>query len=98
MRKDYTTAIDAWKKFLVMEGSISLPEYDLANYNIGYAHFQRKEKGDYTEANIAFRKYLLSKNLTDMNKKADASLRAADCYFMNNTFPQAADLYAEAIN
>ncbi|MBK7309720.1 MAG: tetratricopeptide repeat protein [Sphingobacteriaceae bacterium] len=98
MRKDYTTAIDAWKKFLVMEGSISLPEYDLANYNIGYAHFQRKEKGDYTEANIAFRKYLLSKNLIDMNKKADASLRAADCYFMNNTFPQAADLYAEAIN
>jgi len=98
MRKDFTTAIDAWKKFLVMEGSISLPEYDLANYNIGYAHFQRKEKGDYTEANIAFRKYLLSKNLNDMNKKADASLRAADCYFMNNTFPQAADLYAEAIN
>lgn len=97
MRKDYTTAIEAWKKFQVMEGSISLPEYDLANYNIGYAHFQRKEKEDYTNANIAFRKYLLSKNLSDMNKKADASLRAADCYFMNNTFPQAADLYAEAI-
>ncbi|MDZ4666091.1 MAG: tetratricopeptide repeat protein [Bacteroidota bacterium] len=98
MRKDYTTAIDAWKKFLVMEGSVSLPEYDLANYNIGYAHFQRKEKEDYTNANIAFRKYLLSKNLTDLNKKADANLRAADCYFMNNTFPQAAELYTEAIN
>lgn len=98
IRKDYTTAIDAWKKFLTMEGSISLPEYDLANYNIGYAHFQRKEKEDYTNANIAFRKYLLSKNLTDLNKKADANLRAADCYFMNSTFPQAADMYNEAIN
>lgn len=98
IRKDYTTAIETWKKFLLMEGSISLPEYDIANYNIGYAHFQRQEKEDYTNANIAFRKYLLSKNITDLNKKADANLRAADCYFMNNTFPQAAELYNEAIN
>jgi TolA-binding protein len=98
IRKDYTTAIDAWKKFLTMDGIVSLPEYDLANYSIGYAHFERGEKEDYTNANIAFRKYLLSKNLTDLNKKADANLRAADCYFMNNTFPQAADHYQEAIN
>jgi TolA-binding protein len=98
IRKDYTTAIETWKKFLVMDGAVSMPEYDMANYNIGYAHFERGEKEDYTNANIAFRKYLLSKNLTDLNKKADASLRAADCYFMNNTFPQAADLYSEAIS
>lgn len=97
-RKDYSTAIELWKKFLVMEGSISLPEYDLVNYNIGYAYFQRKEKDDYTNANIAFRKYLLSKNLTDLNKKADANLRAADSYFMNRVFVQASDLYTEAIN
>jgi len=97
-RKDYSNAIELWKKFLVMEGSISLPEYDLVNYNIGYAHFQRKEKDDYTNANIAFRKYLLSKNLTDLNKKADANLRAADCYFMNRTFVQASEMYTEAIN
>ena len=96
-RKDYSTAIDIWKKFLVMEGSISLPEYDVVNYNIGYAYFLRKEKDDYTYANIAFRKYLLSKNIPDLNKKADANLRAADCYFMNRTFVQAVELYTEAI-
>jgi tetratricopeptide (TPR) repeat protein len=96
-RKDYTTAIDLWKKFLVMEGSIALPEYDLANYNIGYAYFQRKEKDDYTNANLSFRKYLLSKNLSDLYKKADANLRAADSYFMNRTFIQAAEMYGEAI-
>ncbi len=97
LRKDYTTAIDTWKKFLVMEGAIALPEYDLVNYNIGYSHFQRKAKDDYTNANISFRKYLLSKNLPDLNKKADANLRAADCYFMNRTYLQAAEMYQEAI-
>lgn len=97
-RKDYSTAIELWKKFLVMEGSIALPEYETVNYNIGYAHFQRKEKDDYTNANIAFRKYLLAKNLEDLNKKADANLRAADSYFMNRTFIQASELYTEAIN
>ncbi len=96
-RKDYATAMELWKKFLVMEGSISLPEYDLVNYNIGYAYFQRKEKDDYTNANISFRKYLLSKNLTDLNKKADANLRGADCYFMNRSFAQAIEMYNEAI-
>ena len=96
-RKDYTTAIDIWKKFLVMEGSIALPEYEIVNYNIGYAYFQRKEKDDYTNANISFRKYLLSKNITDLNKKADANLRAADSYFMNRTFLQASEMYQEAI-
>ncbi len=98
IRKDYTTAIDIWKKFLVMEGAPSLAEYETVNYNIGYAYFQRKEKEDYTNANIAFRKYLLSKNFPDLNKKADANIRAADCYFMNTSFSQAIELYTEGIN
>ncbi len=98
IRKDYTTAIESWRKFLIMEGSVALPEYEQVNYNIGYAHFQRKQKDDYTEANIAFRKFLLSKNIVDLNKKADANLRAADCHFMNKNFLLAIDFYSEAIS
>ncbi len=98
LKKDYSTAIERWKKFQLMEGAASLPEYETVNYNLGYAHLQRKEKDDYTNANIAFRKYLLSKNIEDAYKKADANARAADCYFMNYSYTQAAEYYTEAIN
>lgn len=98
LRKDYTTAIDAWKKFQVTQGATMLAEYDLSNYAIGYAYFQRKEQGDYTNANISFRKFLLSKNKYDENKVADANIRAADAYFMNRDFSQASEYYKTAIS
>lgn len=97
LRKDYTTAIEAWKKFQVTNGALQLEEYDLSNYAIAYAYFQRKENGDYTNANIAFRKFLLSKNKYPENKIADANIRAADCYFMNLDFTQASEMYKTAI-
>jgi tetratricopeptide (TPR) repeat protein len=97
IRRDYTTAIDTWKKFQVTEGAASLPEYDLSNYAIGYAFFHRKEKEDYYSANLSFRKFLLTKNTYDENKIADANIRTADCYFMNRDFIQAADYYSAAI-
>lgn len=97
LRKDYTTAIDAWKKFQLVPGALQLTEYDLSNYAIAYAHFQRKEKSDFTEANIWFRKFLLSKNKYEENKIADANIRAADCYFMNRDYAQASDYYKTAI-
>ncbi len=101
-RKDYSTALETWKGFQLMPSTIHLPEYDLVNYNMGYAYFQRKEKEDYSNANIAFRKYLLTKDNADILKTADANVRAADCYFMtanmkNGFYSQAADLYETAI-
>ncbi len=98
IRKDYTTAIEAWKKFQVTQGATMLNEYDLSNYALGYAYFQRKEKDDYTNANISFRKFLLTKNKYDEKKMADANVRTADAYFMNRDFVQAADYYKTAID
>lgn len=92
-RKDYNTAIDAWKKFQVTQGATQLPEYDLSNYALGYAYLQRHDKDDYTNANIAFRKFLLTKNKYDENKMVDANLRVADCYQMNLDLAQASDYY-----
>lgn len=97
IKKDYATAIRIWKEFQLNEGAFSLKEYDLSNYNIGYAYFQQKNKKDYENANIAFRKFLLTKNQYDAKKIADANVRAADSYFMNNVYPQAAELYETAI-
>jgi TolA-binding protein len=97
IKKDYATAIETWKSFQLNEGAFSLKEYDLSNYNIGYAYFQQKNKKDYENANISFRKFLLSKNAHDSKKIADADIRTADSYFMNNVYPQAADYYETAI-
>lgn len=98
LRKDYTTAIEAWKKFQLTQGATQLPEYDLSNYDLGYAYFQRKEADDYTNANISFRKFLLTKSTYDVNKIVDANIRAADCYFMNRDFTQASEYYKKAID
>jgi tetratricopeptide (TPR) repeat protein len=97
LRRDYTSAIDAWKRFQVTEGAASLKEYDLSNYALGYAYFHRKEKEDYTNANLSFRKFLLTRNAYDENKIVDANIRTADSYFMNRDFRQAADYYGAAI-
>ncbi len=98
LRKDYTTAIEAWKKFQVTPGALQLEQYDLSNYDIAYAYFQRKEKEDFTNANVSFRKFLLSTRKYDEKKVADANIRTADCYFMNLDFQQAAQYYKTAIS
>jgi len=98
LKKDYNAAIDHWKAFQITEGSYGLKEYDLSNYNIGYAYFQLKNKKDYENANISFRKFLLTKNKYDATKIADATVRTADTYFMNNIYLQASENYQTAIN
>jgi tetratricopeptide (TPR) repeat protein len=95
-RKDYSTAIETWQNFQLLPGTIQLPEYNKVHYNMGYSYFQRKEKDDYTNANIAFRKYLLSQS-DDVMRVSDANVRAADCYFMKKDYAQASELYETAI-
>jgi tetratricopeptide (TPR) repeat protein len=91
--KAYNNAIDSWEAFQEMPGSVNLKEYDIANYNIGYALFMNK---NYADAGISFRKYLMSKKLDDALKAADANVRTADCYFMQKNFASAADYYETA--
>ncbi len=93
-KREYNNALDTWKEFLLMPGSLNLKEYDIANYNIGYSYFMNK---NYTDAGIAFRKFLLSKNSNDAKKIADAQVRAGDCYFMKKEFASAVEFYETAI-
>ncbi len=97
IRKDYSTSIEKWKIFQTLNGAVQLKEYDLSNYAIGYAYFQRKEEKDYTEAGISFRKFLLTKNKYEEKKIADATIRIADCYFMTRDFLQGSEYYETAI-
>lgn len=97
IKKDYASAIEIWKSFQLNEGAFSLKEYDLSNYNIGYSYFQLKNNKDYENANIAFRKFLLTKSINDPKRIADANIRTADTYFMNNAYSSAADYYETGI-
>ncbi|MBS1652845.1 MAG: tetratricopeptide repeat protein [Bacteroidetes bacterium] len=96
-RKDYSTAINTWKEFQETNGAASLKEYDISNYALGYAYFQRKEDKDYGNAQISFRKYLMAKNKNDDLKVNDATIRVADCYFMTRDYGQASENYETAI-
>lgn len=97
-RKDYSTAIATWKNFQLMPSTIQLNEYIKVNYNLAYAYFQRKEKEDYKNANLSFRKYLMDSKNEEPLKTADATVRTADCYFMiGNSYQQAAEYYETAI-
>ena len=97
-RKDYSTAIEGFKRFQITQGATMLKEYDLSNYALGYAYFQRKDKEDYTNANLSFRKFLLSREQYEQEKIVDATIRTADCYFMIRDFMQASDYYRKAID
>ncbi|MBK9285324.1 MAG: tetratricopeptide repeat protein [Sphingobacteriaceae bacterium] len=98
LRKDYSTAIESWKTFQLMEGAVQLKEYELSNYALGYAYFLRKNKDDYTNAHVSFRKFLMTNNTLDEKKVNDAHTRIADSYFMNTDYFQASDYYKKTID
>lgn len=98
-KKDYEKAIENYKEFMTKPGAFSMPEYNNANYNTGYAYFQLK---DYTNANLSFRKFVSAAN--DVNDKLtakrlnDAYVRIGDTYFINKDYSSAAEHYGNAID
>jgi TolA-binding protein len=97
LRKDYSTAIEKWEDFQTLNGASQLTEYDLSNYALGYAYFQRKQENDFSQASISFRKFLLSKQKYEQTKITDATIRVADCFFMKRDFLQGSEYYKTAI-
>ena len=86
-------ALEAYTKFLVTPGAMSLPVFNTANYNIGYCYFKMKA---YAKASTSFRKYLMDKK-TDAKLAADANLRLGDCYFMTKDYASAIQYYQKAV-
>ncbi len=94
--KDYSNAINMWKKFQLLPFAPSLKEYEISNYNIAYAYLKRQQEKDVSEAAVFFGKFANS-NSTDYLKKADASVRAGDCFFLQQNYPMAIEYYNKAI-
>ncbi|MBN2805142.1 MAG: tetratricopeptide repeat protein [Prolixibacteraceae bacterium] len=85
--RKFQQASALFEKFQSTPGAYSLPEFQLAYYNIAYCYFNQQL---YNEATEWFRKFLNQKNI-DQKMKADAANRVGDYYYLNRE-------YAEAIN
>lgn len=91
--EQYDQAISTHEAFLLSPGAFSLPQYNRANYSLGYAHFKKQ---NYPRAITAFRKFLGEPGL-DRRLQNDASLRVADSYFITKNYPLALEYYDRAI-
>lgn len=91
----FQKAADDYNEFLVSPGSFSLPEYQMAHYNLGYSNFKLK---NYEDAVVWFRKYTtLHKDMKDQ-LLGDAFNRIGDSYFIQRRYWVALDYYEHAIN
>ncbi len=91
----YDSSITNYNQFLLKTiGAYSLPIYAEAFYNLGYAHFKKK---DYLNANIAFRKYILYEKKEPKEMITDACLRIGDCFFINKEYNSALEYYEKVI-
>lgn len=86
-------AIQQYKEFVNVTGSVSLDEYGKAHYNLGYAYFNKKE---YATANSWFRKFEMQPGFENTTILNDAMNRIGDCYYISKEFSPAADYYKKA--
>ena len=92
---DHTTAGKYLLQFKGMKSATSMPEYNLADYDLGYIYYQ---KPDYTAAIMRFKSFIrLAKDSNQNDLKTDAYLRLGDCYFMERNYTYAINYYDQVI-
>lgn len=83
-----------YRSFIEMPGVISLHEFQLAHYGLGYVEFERQ---NYPKAIEWFRKFgTMAKN--ENKRLTDAWLRTGDSYYLSKQSGRAIDFYDKAIN
>ncbi|MDQ3108751.1 MAG: tetratricopeptide repeat protein [Bacteroidota bacterium] len=91
----YMKAIAEYQQFQVTPGATILPNYNTANYNIGYCYFQQKQ---WSSSMVAFRKYLANKSASDASVKVfDANLRLGDGYLRMGDYLNSTEFYGKAL-
>ncbi|TSA31723.1 MAG: outer membrane protein assembly factor BamD [Porphyromonadaceae bacterium] len=91
--KAYDKAAVSYDRFLNCPGANKMPEYQLAQYGMGYAWFNQE---NYVESANWFRRFTGSVKKQD-KLMADAYNRIGDCYFMGRTYWQAIEYYDKAV-
>lgn len=87
---NFDSAAAEYQKFLISTGAFSQPEFYIAHYNLGYALMKQRK---FSDAIIAFRKFLTNKDKEKTEIVNDAYLRTADCYFISKLYEDAKDYY-----
>jgi tetratricopeptide (TPR) repeat protein len=92
VQNNYRESVLSYKQFLDLANAKDTPEYNTANYNLGYAYFKLQE---YSNALPYFTaQTTVSK---DKNKQADAYIRVGDCQFIATKYWPALDAYNKAV-
>ncbi len=91
---DYDKSIENYNSFIIAPGAFSLPVYNDAQYNMGYAYFKKK---DYSGAMTCFRKYIASSSADNPKMLNDANVRTGDCFFIEKNYDQAVNFYNKVI-
>ena len=87
---DYSKAIQYLTQFKQMRAATSLPEYNLADYDLGYIYYQQL---DYDAAEECFSRFLKRVDDRQTDLKTDAYIRLGDCYFMERNYERAINYY-----
>ena len=87
---DHATAGKYLTQFKAMNAATGLPEYALADYDLGYIYYQ---KPDYDAAETCFRRFIQSANDTQKDLKSDAYIRLGDCFYMERNYTNAINYY-----
>ncbi len=91
--KDYQHAISAYNQFRNAPIAYTLDEYDLIDYNIGYAYFHQK---NYPKAIESLRKFTDNAGAKLEKEKIDALNRIGDSYYAQSDYYSAIDFYGRA--
>ena len=87
---DLTNAGKYLKQFKEMNAASGLPEYCLADYDLGYIYYQ---KPDYDAAAECFRNFIRLAPDSQNDLKTDAYIRLGDCFFMERSYDKAINYY-----
>jgi TolA-binding protein len=87
---DFSKAGKYLTQFKDMSAAKGLPEYALADYDLGYIYYQ---KPDYDAAVERFRSFIRLADDSQNDLKTDAYIRLGDCFFMERSYDQAINYY-----
>ena len=87
---DYNKAGKYLTQFKEMKAAANLPEYALADYDLGYIYYQ---KPDYDAAIGRFRRFISLADDSQNDLKTDAYIRLGDCFFMERNYSNAINYY-----
>ena len=87
---DHNAAGRYLTQFKKMNGASGLPEYALADYDLGYIYYQ---KPDYDAAETCFRRFIQATDDTQKDLKSDAYIRLGDCFYMERNYNNAINYY-----